>query len=38
MSRELVFWALGVAVAFACVALAVRAHRSRQVRQGVAFR
>jgi len=38
MSRELVFWGLGVAVAFACVALAVRAHRSRQVRQGVAFR
>jgi hypothetical protein len=36
MSRELVFWSLGVAVAIATMALAFRLHRSR--RQGIAFR
>jgi hypothetical protein len=31
MSRELVFWSLGVAVAIATVAFAFRSHRSREV-------
>jgi hypothetical protein len=35
--NEVVFWALGVAVAFASFALAFRLHRSK-VRHGVAFR
>jgi PEGA domain-containing protein len=38
MFSELVFWLMGVAVAFASIALAFRLHRSKQVRHGVAFR
>jgi hypothetical protein len=38
MSRELVFWSLGVAVAIAAIALAFRSHRSKQVRHSIAFR
>jgi hypothetical protein len=38
MSRNLVFWLLGVAVAFASIALAFRFYRSKQVRHGVAYR
>jgi hypothetical protein len=38
ISREVAFWLLGGAVVFASLALALRFHRSRQVRQSVAFR
>jgi hypothetical protein len=38
MPRNLMFWLVGVAVAFASIALAFRLHRSRQVRHGVAYR
>jgi hypothetical protein len=38
LSRELMVWSLGVAALIACVALGSRWRRSRQVRQGIAFR
>jgi len=38
MPRNLMIWLVGVAVAFASIALAFRSHRSKQVRHGVAYR